>query len=131
METIKACPIDTALRYIGKKWSIQIIRDLFMGKKRFKDFLNSNPGLSTKVLSTRLKELESLEIINKDVTSGDTVQISYVLTSKGRRLNKVLYELIVFSMHECPKEVFGKCCSPKEHLTKAKELFLKSSSPKR
>ena len=94
------CPIQSALGPIGKKWSINIIRDLFMGKKRFKDFLISNPTISTKMLSTRLKELEKDKIIEKKVVSTNPIIIEYVLTTKGRSLNKILYEIALFSINE-------------------------------
>jgi len=64
VEEVK-CPIETGLKYLGKKWSFEIIRDMFFGKKRFNEFLASKPKLSSKVLSTRLKELQGNGIIEK------------------------------------------------------------------
>jgi DNA-binding HxlR family transcriptional regulator len=45
------CPVDRTLNLINKKWSVQIIRDLFFGKKHFKEFKEDKPQLSNKVLS--------------------------------------------------------------------------------
>ena len=52
------CPVDRTLNLINRKWSIQIIRDLFFGKKHFKEFKEDKPELSNKVLSNCLKDLE-------------------------------------------------------------------------
>lgn len=50
------CPINKAVELFNKKWTIQLIRDMFFGKKQFKDFQEDKPNLSNKVLSQRLKE---------------------------------------------------------------------------
>ncbi|WXG39548.1 MAG: helix-turn-helix domain-containing protein [Candidatus Freyarchaeum deiterrae] len=98
---IYKCPISTALEYIGKKWTFEIVRDLFFGKIHFNEFLESNPNLSGKVLSERLKELRDDGIIEKKVSNTFPVSVEYELTPKGRALNKILYELAVFAMNFC------------------------------
>lgn len=99
------CPIEKTMGYVGKKWSINIIRDLFMGRKRFKDFLEANPELSTKMLSARLKELEQHGVIHKDIVSTSPVLIEYELTAKGRSLNQILYALSVYGIEHYGKEL--------------------------
>jgi len=120
---IKCCPIETALKYIGKKWSVNIIRDLFLGRKRFKDFLEANPHLSTKMLSERLKELEKNGIIEKKIVSTTPVTIEYTLTTKGMSLNKILYEMARFSGKECAPEVFNKKMCPGNFKMSLKKAF--------
>ena len=100
----KHCPIDTAMKYLGKKWTLHLIRDLFSGAKRFKDFLDANPHLSTKMLSARLKELETAKIIAKNVVRTNPLLIEYSLTERGRALNRVLYEVALFAINNCPEE---------------------------
>lgn len=100
------CPVENTLRYIGKKWTINIIRDLFFGNKRFKDFLKANPDLSTRMLSMRLKEMESNGIIQRKIVNENPVIVEYQLTDKGRSLNKIMYELAVYSVEHCPDEIF-------------------------
>ena len=59
MDTDKiVCPVDRTLNLFNKKWCIQIIRDMFFGKKHFREFKEDKPKLSNKVLSSCLKELE-------------------------------------------------------------------------
>lgn len=101
----KGCPIETPMNHIGKKWSINILRDLFRGKKRFKDFLDANKDLSSKMLSERLKELEKDGFIEKKIVSTTPLFAEYHLTQKGRALNKILYELSVYSFNYCCDEV--------------------------
>lgn len=68
MESKKiVCPVDVTLNLINKKWSIQIIRDMFFGKKHFKEFKEDKPKLSNKVLSNCLKDLEENGLIEKVV----------------------------------------------------------------
>jgi len=107
LKNMKKCPIEVVLSHLGKKWTIQIIRDLFKGKKRFSEFLDSNPQISTKMLSLRLKELQKSVLIEKKITSTTPVMIEYSLTEKGNALNKVLFQLAEFSLKNYPNEVYN------------------------
>jgi len=102
------CPIEVTLNIVGKKWSINIIRDLFKGKTRFTEFLESNPQLSTKMLSLRLKELQKLDIIKKTIKSTTPILIEYSLTQKGKSLNRLLFQLAEFSLKNYPNKVYNK-----------------------
>src|SRR3989338_384601 len=99
------CPMETCMSHIGKKWSVNILRDLFAGKKRFMDFMASNKDLSTKMLSARLKELDKDGFIQKKVVSTTPLVAEYSLTEKGRALNRILFELSAFSMSYCCEEL--------------------------
>lgn len=114
MKSLKCCPIEKTMAYIRGRWAINIIRDLFLEKKRFRDFLAANPTLSTRMLSLRLKDLEKCGIIAKKVVTVTPLIIEYELTPKGRALNRVLYELALFSMKEHPHEIFTKDPMAKE-----------------
>jgi len=106
-DNMKNCPIEVALNYLGKKWTIQLIRDLFKGKKRFSEFLKANPRISTKMLSLRLKELQDSDLIKKKVISTTPVIIEYTLTRKGKALNGILFKLAEFSLRNYPREVYN------------------------
>lgn len=108
LENMKKCPIEVTLQYLGKKWTIQLIRDLFKGKKRFSEFLKANPKISTKMLSLRLKELQESGIIKKDVISTIPLIIEYSLSKKGKDLNRVIFYLAEFSLRNYPNEVYDK-----------------------
>jgi DNA-binding HxlR family transcriptional regulator len=95
------CPIDRAVQLFNKKWSIQIIRDLFFGKKHFSEFQDDKPDLSNKVLSNCLKELEANGLIDKKVLDSTPSSTEYQLTEKGKALNKVICELAIFTLEKC------------------------------
>lgn len=99
MENI-ICPVDRTLNLINKKWSIQIIRDMFFGKKHFKEFKEDKPNLSNKVLSSCLKELEENGLIEKKVLNTTPVTTEYYLTEYGRSMNKIVYELAMFTLSD-------------------------------
>ncbi len=94
------CPVDKTLGLISKKWSIQIIRDMFFGKKHFKEFKEDKPKLSNKVLSSCLKELEENGLIEKRVIDSTPVSTEYYLTEYGKSMNKIIYELAMFTLHD-------------------------------
>ena len=93
------CPVDRTLNLFNKKWSIQIIRDMFFGKKHFKEFKEDKPNLSNKVLSSCLKELEENGLIGKKVFNTTPVTTEYYLTEYGRSMNRIVYELAMFTLN--------------------------------
>ena len=101
------CPIEVTMDMLGGKWVMTILRDLYMGRNRFKEFLEHNPGLSSKVLSTRLRELQEIGVIEKKVVTATPLLIQYGLTETGRALGDVLYSLSVYSIRFHPDEVYG------------------------
>ncbi len=94
------CPVDRTLNLISKKWSIQIIRDMFFGKKHFKEFKEDKPKLSNKVLSSCLKDLEEKGLIEKKVLNTTPVTTEYYLTEYGRSMNRIIYELAMFTLND-------------------------------
>ena len=102
----RRCPIELTMEQLGKKWAIPIIRDLFKGKTRFKEFLEANPKLSPKVLSTRLKDLQEYSIIEKKIVRPTPLLIEYELTEKGKALGDILYSLASFSIKFHVDEIY-------------------------
>ena len=95
---VKSCPIELVVKLINKKWVIQIMRDLFYGKSRFHEFNEDKPDLSNKVLSNCLKDMESNGLIQRIVDKCDKKNVKYILTEKGKSLNKVLYEIAMVTL---------------------------------
>ena len=95
---IKTCPIELVVDLFRKKWVIHIIRDLFYGNTRFNEFKEGKPELSNKVLSNCLKDMEKNGLIHKIVDKCDKKDIRYMLTDKGKSLNKVLYEIAIVTV---------------------------------
>lgn len=94
MEDFHLCPkFESAFELIGKRWTGLIIRVLLTGPKRFKDMTEIITNVSSKVLTERLKELESAGIITRVVYPEMPVRIEYCLSEKGQDLLPVLDEL--------------------------------------
>ncbi len=91
------CPMEETLKLLNKKWAILIIRDLFFGKKHFKEFKEGKSNLTNKVLSNCLKDLENNGLIEKK-TYQSPLQTEYSLTEYGRSLNKIIYEMAMFTL---------------------------------
>lgn len=76
------------------------MKDLFVGKKHFNEFKEDKPELSNVVLSDNLKFLENNGLIYKNVCDeGNRRNTEYFLTEKGKHMNKVLYEMVVFGLY--------------------------------
>lgn len=99
MNTYSKCPIDLVVGLFKKKWVIEILRDLFFGKSRFSEFKKGKPNLSNKVLSNCLKAMEKDGLI-KRISDRYERDVEYILTKKGQALNKIVYELAMFSIDE-------------------------------
>lgn len=88
----KACVYKT-LKKIGAKWTIPIIFELFEGTKRFGQLQTALKGISSKTLSTRLKDLESDKLITKKIFAEIPLHVEYTLTTKGKSLQELINQL--------------------------------------
>ena len=84
------CPVASALDIIGDRWTLLIVRDLFYGRTRFKDFAASPEGIPTNILSDRLERLLQRRIIEQMPAADGTKRLAYRLTKKGKALGPVL-----------------------------------------
>ena len=73
---------------------------MFFGKKHFKEFKEDKPKLSNKVLSNCLKELEENGLIEKVVLNTTPVTTEYYLTEYGKSMNRIVYELAIFTLYD-------------------------------
>jgi DNA-binding HxlR family transcriptional regulator len=88
---IPSCPVARTLDLIGERWTVLILRDLFLqGPRRFQDFQDSLEGIAPNILSSRLKDLEANGIVERKVYSERPVRLEYHLSEKGRSLRPVL-----------------------------------------
>ena len=79
----------TAIEVLGRPWTAMILTALQSGPRRFGEFCESAPGLGTKVLSARLKDLEARGLIERQVEPGPPVRVAYELTRQGRAFGQV------------------------------------------
>ena len=82
--------INDALDILRGKWKIQIIGSLTFGKKRFKEMQREVRGITARMLSKELKELEINELVLRTVHNTTPVTVEYELTDYGKTLDKVI-----------------------------------------
>ncbi|MFZ3322024.1 MAG: helix-turn-helix domain-containing protein [Usitatibacter sp.] len=91
---IPRCPVARTLDLIGERWTVLILRDLFLqGPRRFQDFQESLVGIAPNILSARLKDLEANGIVVRQAYSQHPPRLEYHLSEKGRSLRPVLRAL--------------------------------------
>lgn len=85
------CPrVQAAFELLGRKWTGLIIHELLQGERCFSELARAVPSLSARMLSLRMRELESAGILARVVSPGPPLRVSYSLTEKGRALRPVL-----------------------------------------
>jgi DNA-binding HxlR family transcriptional regulator len=91
MDLVEFCPrYEKAMSIISKRWTGLILRALLAGSFRFNAISAYVPGLSDRLLSERLKELEAEGIVERRVYPDMPVRIEYVLTDKGEELREIV-----------------------------------------
>lgn len=91
MDYANMCPkYESAADLLGKKWTGKIVHVLLSGPKRFKDIKEKIPEMSDKMITDRMKELESSGIVLRQVYPEMPVRIEYELTEKGKNLEPVI-----------------------------------------
>jgi DNA-binding HxlR family transcriptional regulator len=103
---LKKCPIEVTFKIIGKRWTALILREMFKGNKQFNRILENIGGITSKVFTERMKELQELGIVKRVLVSESPVRIIYELTPLGEELRPILLVAAAFSMKHLPKEVF-------------------------
>jgi DNA-binding HxlR family transcriptional regulator len=90
------CPLAHALDLVGERWTMLIIRNLFVGPKRFSDLLRGLPGIGTNILTTRLKALEENGLIQSRFLPPPAAASVYELMPYGRSLQDVMVSLALW-----------------------------------
>ena len=96
------CPVANCLDILGDKWTLLLVRDLFLGKSTYGEFQDSPEKIPTNLLSERLKRLEGYGIIIKHPYQQKPVRYSYTLTDKGRALKPVLKAVLDWGINYIP-----------------------------
>ncbi|NMD28126.1 MAG: helix-turn-helix transcriptional regulator, partial [Bacteroidetes bacterium] len=86
-------PVKDALEVLAGKWKLQIIIALTFGKKRFKEIAREIGGISDKMLSKELKEMERHQLIVRTVYDAFPPVVEYELTPHGKTLHKLIDSL--------------------------------------
>src|SRR3712207_8319617 len=103
------CPAySKAIEIIGRRWSGSIIRSMLAGASRFSEILAAVPGLSDRLLSERLKQLEQEGIVERRVTPCTPVRVEYHLTEKGLGLGAVVRSVNDWATAWGPQDEIGR-----------------------
>src|SRR4051812_21849824 len=89
------CSIARALDVVGEHWSLLVIRDAFMGVKRFEEF-HGNLGIARNVLAARLRRLVAKGVLERREYQDNPPRFEYRLTEKGRDLYPVIVTLLAW-----------------------------------
>jgi DNA-binding HxlR family transcriptional regulator len=93
-QSAAVCPhFHAAIELIGKRWTGAIVSALTEGPMRFGELLKAVPGVSDRLLSKRLRELEREGLVEREVEAGSPVRVTYSLTERGAGLRPAIAEL--------------------------------------
>ncbi len=109
-KTLPACPVETTLTLIGDKWKVLILRDLLPGTKRFGELKRSLGGVSQKVLTAQLRQMEAGGLLTRTVYPEVPPRVEYALTELGYSLKPILDAMQ--SWGEAYKEKSGPPAGP-------------------
>ena len=87
---LPACPVETTLTLISDKWKVLILRDLMPGTKRFGALKKSIGGVSQKVLTAQLRQMEESGLLTRTVYPEVPPRVEYTLTELGYSLKPIL-----------------------------------------
>lgn len=91
---LPACPVEITMGLIGDKWKVLIIRDLLTGTKRFGELKKSLSGITQKVLTNNLRQMESSGLILRKVYAEVPPKVEYSLSDTGLSLKPILDSMV-------------------------------------
>jgi DNA-binding HxlR family transcriptional regulator len=96
------CPIAGSLDLIGDRWTLLVVRDLFLGKSRYGEFQDSPEAIPTNILADRLARLDHSGLVTRIPYQDNPPRHSYTLTAKGRSLGPILETLVDWGKKNIP-----------------------------
>lgn len=97
-KTFTDCPVEYTASLIANKWKILILRELLTGTKRYNELTRNVVGISSKVLTENLRDLEADGIISRVVYPEVPPKVEYSLTEKGEDLKDVIEAMRQFGL---------------------------------
>lgn len=87
------CPVEITLALLGNKWKVLILRELFLGTKRFGEIFRGISGISQKMLTQQLRQMEDDGLVERKVYAEVPPRVEYSVTETGRSLKPILDEM--------------------------------------
>ena len=97
-----SCPITNVLDLLGDKWTLLVIRDLVLGKRRYQEFLDSPEEMASNILADRLNKLLVAGLIIRHAYQRNPIRFEYHLTEKGKGLEPILEAILVWGKKQFP-----------------------------
>ena len=115
---LRRCPIATGFKVLGKSWTVDILRELVLGRTRFNEIMRHSRGSNARMISLRMRELIEHGLVKRLVFDGTPVRIEYTLTDRGRDMIPVMFAMASFSLKHFPEEVLadGRSRTPEQIL---------------
>ena len=88
------CPMGTCTRLLGGAWTTSVIWQLSGGPRRFGELYRDIPGISPKMLTTRLRELEAKRVVLREVAPTSPPSVEYTLSELGRELIPIIDTMV-------------------------------------
>jgi len=125
------CPLVNVLDIIGDKWSLIIIRDLFLGKHTFTEFMKSTEKFASNILSNRLELLNNHGLLKVTKLPHDKKTKIYFLTDKGIDMYPIIYEMMYWSKRNLNEKFEPKGVQFfKESKRVSSQIFIKKTQSK-
>lgn len=97
----EACPVARGLSVVGDRWTMMVLRDCFLGIRRFEQF-QERLGITRHVLADRLRKLEAAGVLRRETYQSRPTRYEYRLTGKGKDLYPILLSLIDWANRHVP-----------------------------
>lgn len=97
-----SCPITNVLDLLGDKWTLLVIRDLVLGKRRFQEFMDSPEAIASNILADRLSKLEAAGLLARRAFQHNPVRYEYFLSERGKALEPILEAIVVWGKKQFP-----------------------------
>jgi DNA-binding HxlR family transcriptional regulator len=97
-----SCPITNVLDLLGDKWTLLVIRDLVLGKRRYQEFIDSPEEMASNILADRLNKLQTAGLVSRRAYQKNPVRYEYFLTKRGKELEPILEAILVWGKKQYP-----------------------------
>ncbi len=98
------CGVARTLDLLGERWTLLVVRELFLGPRRYRDLLDALGGIGTNLLAARLKSLEAAGLVRRTTLAPPAGGAAYELTADGEALEPVVEEMALWGYRRIPRE---------------------------